>query len=725
MPLICNKYEVIKAINSYSNIRTYLTRIEPIVKEIIPKNKNDYAFIKERLEKIKNVIKIYEILEENGKFYIVMDNNNEIIKKFDILIKTDELLFMKQEEILKAHGNPIYKEELLDLFKRETSMCKISFEKIENYEIKEGKGTGFFCELNDFPIKYALFTNNHILDEYNLRPRNKINIEYYKKSSFIKNKIKIDEKRRVYTNKKLDYTCIEILESDGIKDYFQIDPLLFTDKNFLKNSDIFILQYPRGNELSFSYGKITSLLENKIKHTASTEEGSSGFPIIRRCKEKYIIGLHFGGCKKDGNIEYSFNLATLFDDILYDIKKPSEINCIYITNDNEKEIQLMHDNNEQNIELYINGKKTNFNYKYIKTNQAKEIKVKFIFKKQLTSLSHMFDGCSLLKSVDLSSLNGADITDMSYIFNGCSSLESVDLSSFNASNVINMSYMFYGCSSLKSIDLSSFVSNRATNMSFMFYKCGSLRSIDLSTFNTNKVVDMRFMFSLCSSLNSIDLSTFKTRKDTNIEGMLYDCSSLKETNIIFNKKDKKLLNYITEIRPKEPNIYTITISFVGSERVGKSSIISYICNNSFKVIYPNDPNSPYQVYIELEKGIIIKLNILDTLGQERLYFTMEPLFYYDAEVVILTYDVTIEESLEYLNSRINKLKLNKLLCLVGNKNDVNSNEKKVSTSKGKAFAEKNNMIFYEISAKTGSGVKELFRDIAVKVYELHKSSFHI
>ena len=39
-------------------------------------------------------------------------------------------------------------------------------------------------------------------------------------------------------------------------------------------------------------------------------------------------------------------------------------------------------------------------------------------------------------------------------------------------------------------------------------------------------------------------------------------------------------------------------------------------------------------------------------------------------------------------------------------------KKKVPTSKGKAFAEKNNMIFYEISAKTGSGVKELFQEIA-------------
>ena len=46
---IWNKYKMIKEIESNSNIKTYLTRIEPIIKEIIPKNKDDYYKIYERL----------------------------------------------------------------------------------------------------------------------------------------------------------------------------------------------------------------------------------------------------------------------------------------------------------------------------------------------------------------------------------------------------------------------------------------------------------------------------------------------------------------------------------------------------------------------------------------------------------------------------------------------------------------------------------------------------
>ena len=104
---------------------------------------------------------------------------------------------------------------------------------------------------------------------------------------------------------------------------------------------------------------------------------------------------------------------------------------------------------------------------------------------------------------------------------------------------------------------------------------------------------------------------------------------------------------------------------------------------------------------------------------------MTNLYYRDAQVAILTYDVTNEQSLDSLNYWLNELNdkvemENMILCLAGNKNDVEPSKKTVPTSKGKSFAEEHNMIFYETSAKTGAGVKELFQAIAVKEYELMK-----
>ena len=167
----------------------------------------------------------------------------------------------------------------------------------------------------------------------------------------------------------------------------------------------------------------------------------------------------------------------------------------------------------------------------------------------------------------------------------------------------------------------------------------------------------------------------------------------------------------------------IKICLLGDVSVGKTSIASRFCKNSFNENYINTIGGAYQQQnIVLNNGAKIKLHIWDTSGQDR-FRSMTNLYYRDAQVAILTYDVTNESSLESLNYWLNELNDkvevdNMLLCLAGNKTDVDQSEKRIPTSKGKAFAEEHNMIFFETSAKTGSGVKELFQTIATKEYEL-------
>ena len=168
---------------------------------------------------------IYEIIEEGEKIYVVVENNEEILSKIDKLLSSEEPN-IKKEGIIQGHGNPITKEEIFNLFNLDKSMCKISFETEKG---EKGKGSGFFCEIDKFPIKYALITNNHVLNESNIEIGSKIHFEYlefhkslinssYKSS---KKEIKITQNRKVFINKDLDYTCIEIFESDGIKDFLK------------------------------------------------------------------------------------------------------------------------------------------------------------------------------------------------------------------------------------------------------------------------------------------------------------------------------------------------------------------------------------------------------------------------------------------------------------------------------------------------------------------------
>jgi len=170
----------------------------------------------------------------------------------------------------------------------------------------------------------------------------------------------------------------------------------------------------------------------------------------------------------------------------------------------------------------------------------------------------------------------------------------------------------------------------------------------------------------------------------------------------------------------------IKVCLLGDVSVGKTSIASRYCKNTFSDLYINTIGGAYQQQsVTLNNGTKIRLHIWDTSGQDR-FRSMTNLYYQDAQVAILTYDVTNEESLESLNYWLeqlnNKVEVdNMILCLAGNKIDVEASKKVISTSKGKAFAEENNMIFFETSAKTGAGIKELFQAIAVKAYELMKN----
>ena len=85
----------------------------------------------------------------------------------------------------------------------------------------------------------------------------------------------------------------------------------------IKKFDIFILQYPKGGEISFSQGNIIKIIEDRIIHSASTEEGSSGSPIILRNNQyNYkICGIHFGG-----NESKNCNFATTLNKIINDIE---------------------------------------------------------------------------------------------------------------------------------------------------------------------------------------------------------------------------------------------------------------------------------------------------------------------------------------------------------------------------------------------------------------------
>ena len=70
-------------------------------------------------------------------------------------------------------------------------MCKIAYETNNG---EAGKGSGFFCEIDNFPIKYDLFTNNHVLNESNIEIGQMFKFECLEKSLFYSSYKAIEKK---------------------------------------------------------------------------------------------------------------------------------------------------------------------------------------------------------------------------------------------------------------------------------------------------------------------------------------------------------------------------------------------------------------------------------------------------------------------------------------------------------------------------------------------------
>jgi len=105
----------------------------------------------------------------------------------------------------------------------------------------------------------------------------------------------------------------------------------------------------------------------------------------------------------------------------------------------------------------------------------------------------------------------------------------------------------------------------------------------------------------------------------------------------------------------------------------------------------------------------IKLQIWDTAGQER-FRTITKTYYKGAHGIILTFDVTDENSFKNIRNWVKQIEQNAQnnVCkvLVGNKCD--REDRKVLMEDGLKLATEFNMKYFETSAKTNLNVNETF-----------------
>ena len=221
---------------------------------------------------------------------------------------------------------------------------------------------------------------------------------------------------------------------------------------------------------------------------------------------------------------YDLKTATTFSEYVADyVATNSTLTFKKITSDNLEGLDLSRMAAVYNIDMVQN---VCTNYSSIKNIVFDES-----FKTYApTSLRGFFGGCETLETISgLEYLNTANVEFMDHMFEGCSALKSLDLTNFNTAKVTYMNNMFEGCSALTSLDLTKFNTANVEVMLHMFNGCSALKSLDLTNFNTAKVTYMNNMFEGCSALTTIYVSNkFVTDNVSNGSDMFTGCKSLKD-----------------------------------------------------------------------------------------------------------------------------------------------------------------------------------------------------
>ncbi|CAH3042185.1 ras-related protein Rab-22A-like [Pocillopora verrucosa] len=161
-------------------------------------------------------------------------------------------------------------------------------------------------------------------------------------------------------------------------------------------------------------------------------------------------------------------------------------------------------------------------------------------------------------------------------------------------------------------------------------------------------------------------------------------------------------------------IREIKLCLLGDAGVGKSCLVHRFVSDAFNAASMPTIGAAFMTKMLLVGEQAFKFNIWDTAGQER-FKSLAPLYYRDAAAAILVYDITSDSSFHALKSWIKELKRygppDILIAIAGNKCDK-ADQREVLEEEAEEFANSEEAIFVETSARTNKNVHWLFEELS-------------
>ena len=163
----------------------------------------------------------------------------------------------------------------------------------------------------------------------------------------------------------------------------------------------------------------------------------------------------------------------------------------------------------------------------------------------------------------------------------------------------------------------------------------------------------------------------------------------------------------------------IKLILVGDSSVGKTSLISRFVEDTFKLDQPNTISVDFFAKKMNVYNKLYTVQIWDTAGQER-FKSMIRNYFKSASAVLIVFDLTKKLSFshvdEWLRDVQEDIKKDTPIILIGNKCDL-PEQRQITSKSAAVFAKKRNMDYFETSAVSSVGIKQVFEAAAQKVVE--------
>ena len=163
--------------------------------------------------------------------------------------------------------------------------------------------------------------------------------------------------------------------------------------------------------------------------------------------------------------------------------------------------------------------------------------------------------------------------------------------------------------------------------------------------------------------------------------------------------------------------YQFRIHIFGLSAAGKTALVDQITDG----VFLEHRTATIAVAFKLKSIFIdeksVRLQLWEISGSER-YMEFKDSRLSRANAIMMVYDITDKNSFDFAAQWVAEAKKNALpltpILLLGNKADL-AEKRVIDTDEGRELAKKYDAEFYETSAKTGAGLKELIWNLTNKL----------